>query len=466
VLVISFALALSACSLGPFYKRPEVAPPVAWLTADGNPTAVWPSLDWWRGFHSPELDAFIGQAQRANDDIGAAIARVREADAQARIAGAPLLPTVNGSIAATRERAPVSGVGITNFNQVEPLLSASYEIDFWGKNRALLQAARATAIASRYDRVTVELTVMVGVANSYFQILQLRDRLSIAEANLVSAREILRGLTRLQSVGTATGLDVAQQATTVATLYAAIPPLRQQLRQTTNALAILTGNTPESVEVLKGSLDEITTPEVQPGMPSEILARRPDVAEAEAQLIAANANIAAARAAFFPSISLTANGGGVSTSLASSLLPINRIWSVSAGLLQPIFRGGALTGQSDFTKARYTELASNYHKSVIAAFGNVEDALVAVQQNAERQTRQQNAVNEAQRAFDFAQTQMRAGTINVITLLNTQTALFTAQDTLAQVKFARLQAVVSLFQALGGGWQQSETPATAERKEE
>ncbi len=445
---------LAACSLGPRYHRPDVAPPPAWVTAGDANAPEWPASDWWRGFNSADLDSFIEQAQNANDDLRAAIARVHQADAQRRIAGAPLLPAVALEATATRARAAASGEGYVTGNDFSPLLSASYELDFWGKNRAALASASAAAKASRYDRTTIELAVVAGVAGTYFQALELRDRLGIADANLANATRVLQGLKLEETAGLTTALDVAQQQTVVATVNATIPPLKQQLRQSLDALAILVGSTPEIVDVTHGSLDELAAPAVRPGLPSELLARRPDVAEAEAQLRAANANIAAARAAFFPSISLTANGGYESAALAGLLTPANRVWSLAAGLSQPIFQGGALVGQYQLTKGRYEELLADYHKALIAALANVEDALIAARETSDLVERQQQAALTAQRAYEFAQAQMRAGTINVLTLLNTETALFSARDALAQAKYAHLQALVTLYQALGGGWQQ------------
>ena len=454
LLACAGAALLGACSLGPRYHRPDVPPPPAWLTPPDPAAPQWPASDWWRGFASDDLNQFITQAQQANDDLRAAIARVREADAQRRIAGAPLLPAVGVQATASRARAPiVENVGFVTNNDFSPLLTASYQLDFWGKNRAALAAATASAQASRYDRTTVELTVVAGVATSYFQALELRDRLDIANANFENASKVLQGLKLEQRAGTATGLDVAQQETVVATVNATIPPLRQQLRQSLDALAILIGSTPEAVDVTHGTLDGLSQPPVRPGLPSQLLARRPDVAEAEAQLISANANIAVARASFFPSISLTADGGYESSTLASLLTPASRTWSLAAGLTQPIFQGGALVGQYRLSQARYDELLADYHKAVISAFANVEDALVALQQTGELVTRDREAADQAARAYRFAQMQMRAGTINVLTLLNTETALFSARDALAQAKFAHLAALVSLYQALGGGWE-------------
>jgi outer membrane protein, multidrug efflux system len=256
------------------------------------------------------------------------------------------------------------------------------------------------------------------------------------------------------NAGIATGLDVAQQETTVALLRAAIPPLEQQFRQTVDALAVLVGKTPESIDVDAGTLTSLTMPPIVEGLPSQLLSRRPDIAESEQQLISANANITVARAALFPNIQLTASGGYASSALTSLVSPAGRIWALSAGLTQPIFHGGALRGQVQFSNARYDELLSTYHKTVISAFSNVEDALVATQQTTEQQLRQQEAVERARRAFQFAQTQMSAGTANILTVLNTENALFSAQDELVQVQYLHFQSLVNLFTALGGGWQQ------------
>ena len=477
--VLACALgALGACSVGSPYKRPVIPTAAQWKQSSGaeaktssdqadintsaasqaphapNAAGVWPASDWWHGFGSPALDDLIAEAERSNDDLAGAIARVQEADAQLRIAGAPLFPSLDFGADATRERAQVTGAGPQAYNVFNPQFTASYEIDFWGKNRAARDSARAAALASRFDQQTVALTVVSSVATTYFQALELRDRIEVARQNFSNGDKILQGLRLQQSAGIATGLDVAQQETVVALLSAAIPPLVQQLRQTVFALAVLIGKTPESIDVDSGALTELTVPPVVEGLPSELLARRPDVAEAEQQLIQANADITVARASLFPSIQLTASGGYESSALAGLISPYSRVYAASAGLTQPIFHGGALRGQLAFSKARYTELVTTYHKTVLTAFGNVESALVATQQVTEQELRQQDAVNKAQRAYQFAQMQMSAGTVNILNVLNTENALFSAQDELVQVQFLRLQALINLFTALGGGWQQ------------
>jgi outer membrane protein, multidrug efflux system len=448
-------LLLNACSVGPAYKRPDIAPPSKWHESTGPDAAtVWPAADWWHGFGSPQLDQFIGEAQTSNDDLAAAIARVTQADAQVRIAGAALLPSLDLGADATRQRAQVTGLGPQVFNIFNPQLTASYELDFWGKNRALRSSAQAAAVASRYDQQTIALTVVSSVATTYFVVLELRDRVHVARQNLENGQKVLQGLRLEQTAGIATGLDVAQQETAVALLDAAIPPLLQQLRQTVDALAVLLGRTPESLDIDEGTLTALTRPPVVEGLPSQLLSRRPDVAEAEQQLIAANADITVARAALFPSIQLTGSGGYSSAALSGLISPVNQVYALSAGLTQPIFHAGALRAQVALNNARYTELLADYHKTVISAFGNVEDALVAAQQSLEQQSRQQEAVDKAQRAFQFAQIQMQAGIVNILTVLNTENALFSAQDELVQIQFLHLQSLVDLFTALGGGWQQ------------
>jgi outer membrane protein, multidrug efflux system len=453
-------MTLSGCNLGPRYRHPDVPPPNAWRGEEVEGSAAWPSSDWWRGFSSPQLDQLMSEAQQANDDIAAAVARVTEADAQVRIAGATLLPALSASASATRERelslggAPGAPPTITA-NEFSPLLNATYAVDFWGKNRAALRSAQFAADASRYDRVTVELTVMTSVANSFFQAIEAQDRLTVARDNRESAEKILKGLRFEETVGIVTALDVAQQETQVAIINASIPPLEQQLKQAIDALAILVGKAPEDVQVSVGTFADLEEPKVRPGLPSELLARRPDVAEAEAQLKEANANIQQARASFFPSINLTADGGFASTALSSLFNPASRVFELSGSVTQPLFQGGALAGQYSYSKARYAELMADYHKTVVSAFGNVEDALVSLQQTQLQRERQEEAVAKARRAYEITQLQLHAGVINILTVLNTETALFTAEDALVQVKYAHLAALISLFNALGGGWHQA-----------
>ncbi|MGH8202357.1 MAG: efflux transporter outer membrane subunit [Steroidobacteraceae bacterium] len=452
--VATAALVLGGCSLGPAYHRPDIPPPPQWNTpTTATAPQGWPSAAWWSGFHSAELTHLMLSGRAANDDLAAAVARVREADAQVGISSAPLLPSLDATGSGSRQREiSTTGGSALLFNEFAAGLNATYELDFWGENRAIRSAALAAADASRYDRETVELTVMSDIADTYFSVLALRDRVRIARANLASGKETLQGLKTDEDAGTSTALDVAQQDTVVATVAATIPPLVEQERQQLDALAILTGQTPQAFQVGVTSLTGVSAPVVGAGVPSQLLARRPDVANAEAQLIAANANIRAARAAFFPTIDLTAAGGYESRQLSTLLEPGSRVFSLSAGITQPIFHGGSVLGEYRLSKARYEELLADYHKAVISAFGNVEDSLAAVNDTGEQLQREQVATDKARGAYQMAQDQFHAGVVNILTVLGTETSLFSAEDALAQAQLAHLTALVGLYNALGGGW--------------
>jgi multidrug efflux system outer membrane protein len=417
-----------------------------------------PTLDWWRGFRSSELTGLMEEAQRVNLDIAAAVARFIQADAQARIAGAALLPNVNGNGQETYSRTSgASASGLTNGGRevvnYSVSLSASYELDFWGKNRDAAQAAEETAIANRFDRDVVALTTLTSVANAYFQVLASQDRIRVAERNIASATRILTAIKERFKAGTGTDLDVAQQESVLGNQKALVPPLRQTLAQNINALATLVSRPPESVHITGGSLNRITPPRVTPGLPSELLTQRPDIRRQEAQLASATANVGNARAQFFPSIQLTGQGGYQSSALASLFQPHAAFFNVVGSLTQPIFDGGRILGNFEFTRARQEELLQAYRKTVVSAFADVDNALVSVRETTVRLRLQREVVASSQRAFQLAEQQLRAGTADIVTVLNTQLTLFQAEDSLSQAQLARLLAIVSLFQALGGGWE-------------
>jgi NodT family efflux transporter outer membrane factor (OMF) lipoprotein len=417
-----------------------------------------PTLDWWRGFRSSELTGLMEEAQRVNLDIAAAVARFIQADAQARIAGAALLPNVNGNGQETYSRTSgASASGLTNGGRevvnYSASLSASYELDFWGKNRDAAQAAEETAIANRFDRDVVALTTLTSVANAYFQVLASQDRIRVAERNIASATRILTAIKERFKAGTGTDLDVAQQESVLGNQKALVPPLRQTLAQNINALATLVSRPPESVHITGGSLNRITPPRVTPGLPSELLTQRPDIRRQEAQLASATANVGNARAQFFPSIQLTGQGGYQSSALASLFQPHAAFFNVVGSLTQPIFDGGRILGNFEFTRARQEELLQAYRKTVVSAFADVDNALVSVRETTVRLRLQREVVASSQRAFQLAEQQLRAGTADIVTVLNTQLTLFQAEDSLSQAQLARLLAIVSLFQALGGGWE-------------
>ena len=325
-------------------------------------------------------------------------------------------------------------------------------IDFWGKNRATLYAAEENATASRYNREVVTLTTIVTVANTYFQILAAQDELRVARRNLAAAERILALIKQQFAGGTASQLDVSQQEALVATERAAIPPLEITLRQNIAALAVLVGRAPANFTVKGGTMTQIAIPRVTPGMPSELLNQRPDIRQAEAQLASSNFSVEAARAAFFPQIQLTAQTGVQSAALASLFGPGAWFYTLSAGLTQPLFDGFLLESQLKQAKGVQLQNLQAYRKAVLSAFADVEKALVALSQSTLQERLQVEAVANSRKAFEVSETQLRAGTVNLITVLQTQQTLLTNENTLAQVRLTKLLAASSLFQALGGGW--------------
>lgn len=463
--------ALSGCILGS--ERPELnlEVPEKYRTASSaGPDAAVPVLDWWRGFGSSELTSLMDAAQINNLDVAVAIAQVVQADAQVGVAGAPLLPSLTGS--ASAERAHIgstssasssnaggvvvgTGGGGSNFSQFSASLTASYMLDFWGRNQASLRAAEESATASRYNREVVTLTAIVTVANTYFQILAAQDQLRVTRENLAAAERILALIRTQFAGGTASQLDVSQQEALTATQRAAIPPLEVTIGQNTAALALLVGRAAPNFTVKGGSTRRIKVPRVTPGLPSELLYQRPDIRQAEAVLAASNFSVEAARAAFFPQIQLTGTGGFQSTALASLFTPGAAFSTLTASLTQPIFDGFLLESQLKQAKGLQLQDLQAYRKAVLSAFSDVEMALIALQKFTLQERLQADVVSSSRTAFDVAEKQLRGGTITLITLLQAEQTLFTAEITLVQVRLSKLLAATSLFQALGGGW----TPA-------
>lgn len=453
------SLSLGGCMLATDQRDPALDIPGRYKEGPRLPDAALPTLDWWRGFRSVELTRLAEEAQTVNLDIAAAKARVVQADAQARIAGAPLLPTLSGDFDASQSRSSRAtglgtGAGGSRTSETyRAFLSASYEIDIWGKNRAAALSAEESAVATRYESDTVALTTLASVANAYFQVLAAQDRLRIAQNNIASAQRIYDAIRLRVTAGTATDLELAQQESVLNSQRASVPSLRQILSLNVNTLATLVSRPPESFNLRGGGLGSVIAPRVTPGLPSDLLQQRPDIRRAEAILAAATADVGNARAQFFPSIQLTGSGGYQSAALSALFTPNATFYSLAAGATQPIFDGFRIQGNFDLQQARQEEALQNYRKAVVASFADVDNALMDIRQTSERVRLQREVVDSARRAFTLAETRFREGTIDIVTVLNTQLTLFQAQDSLVQAQLARLQSVVSLYQALGGGWQ-------------
>jgi len=458
-------LVLSGCMLTPEPADLALDIPAAYRAGAARAYAAPPTLDWWGGFRSAELTGLIQEAQASNLDIAAAMARVEQADAAARASGAALLPFLSGSGNASQSRSSIAGSGVTSSpnrmrESYSAQLSASYEIDLWGKNRASLRAAEENAVAIRYAQEVVGMTVLASTANAYFQVVAAQERLALARRNLASSDRVLTLVRQRADVGTASALEIAQQESLVASVRASLPLLDQTLQQNRNVLAVLLGRAPTATSIRGGSLFGLGIPRVTPGVPADLMVQRPDIRQAEAQLAVASANVTVARAQLLPSIQLTAQGGYSSPILRTLFTPEAQFQSLAAGLVQPIFEGGRLLANLDQQQARRVELLNTYRQTILSGMSDVENALVAVQQSARREQLQRVVRDSARRAFDISETRLREGTVDQVTVLQTQQTLFSAEDGLAAARLARLQAAVSLYQALGGAW--TRTPLTGE----
>jgi NodT family efflux transporter outer membrane factor (OMF) lipoprotein len=441
---------LAGCATTSAPLQPAVSVPAAW-SEGAKPAQATVPLDWWRAFDSAELADLIAAALEGSPDLAAASERVKQAEAQVRVAGASLFPTLDlGITSVRRDTHPDQGPAI-NVDTTNGVLSASYEIDLWGRLASGVRAAESSLLVSRYDLETARLTLVSGVATAYFDLLSLRDRLALARENVSTAERVLAVVESRVRNGAATPLDLVRQRAATVSQRAAIPPLELQERQTLSALAILVGRTPVGFDVAGHSVVLLAVPEIAPGLPADLLVRRPDVAAAEAQLLASNANLAVARAALLPSITLSGSVGLASGALFAFGNPATIITGAAA-LAQPIFDGQRRRAEVDSAAARERELVETYRSAILAAFGDVENAIVATDRNAQQEALQREVRSESSEALRLAEVRYRAGADDLLVVLDAQRTLFQAQDQLAQARLARLQSAVSTYRALGGGW--------------
>ncbi|HEY4939925.1 MAG TPA: TolC family protein [Rhizomicrobium sp.] len=452
--VAVLALVTTACTTPPPVPLKDGDVPPAFTaptTAETATAPLWPTLDWWSGFNAPELPPLEATALSENLDLLAAAARVQQAQANSGIAGSALFPTLNATGNASRSG---SNIPHTTGNSFGIGAQASYEVDLWGLNRDELEAAEQSELAARYAQQTVRLTITSDVADTYLGVLALRQRVTIAKQNIDAAKRILTITEAKVTNGVSSNLELAQQRAQLAGEEAAIPVLEEQEREARYALAILMGRAPEGFDVKAVNLDGIVAPPVRAGIPTELLTRRPDVASAEAQLLAQHANVDAARAAFLPHIDLSAG-------ITQAFNPSSLAWSIGASLLQAVFDGGRLSSESDLEKARQTELLVTYRKAVFSALSDAETAMGQVDSLTEQERLVTVEETNAAEAYRIAELQYREGVTDLLNVLQTQQTLFNAQDQLVQIRLARLEAGVSLYRALGGGWTVATDPNAA-----
>ncbi|AZE06277.1 efflux transporter outer membrane subunit [Pseudomonas chlororaphis] len=460
--LIAASLLLAACS-GPA-PRPDsgLQAPPAWHSPH-TAAAQQDNRQWWTRFGSPELERLVEQARLGSHDLAAAMARVRQAQASAVIAGAPLLPAVNGTFNANRQKL-MRGNGYSQLNAdsnnkavdyFDAGLSASYEIDFWGGKRAARDSALLGVQASEFDQATVELTLLSGVANSYAQVLSLREQSRIAELNLANAQSVLRLVQTRYDSGSATALELAQQKSLVAAQQRQVPLVRQQAEEALITLAALLGRPVQSLTLSDQPFARLNWPDIDAGVPSDLLARRPDIAGAEARLAAARADVKVARAAMLPSVTLTANLGSGANQFDDVLR--SPFYNLTAGLVAPIFNNGRLSAERDRATARQQELLESYRAAIVNGFADVEKALNSIRSLDQQRQWQDEELRQAQRAFEISQSRYQAGAADLLTVLETQRTLYTAQDQNVQLRLSRVQSSIALYKALGGGWKTLET---------
>lgn len=411
---------------------------------------------WWARFGSRELDALMRAADDGNLDVATAVAQLAQAEALAQIAGAGLWPVVGLNADASRSRGSGTMASVASHpkgrNSFGASLGASYVVDVWGRNRDLLEAAVRSATASAYQIETVRATMRASLVNAYLTIGYYRERARVAQENLRSAERVLRVYQLRKAAGTVSDLEIAQQTTLMETLRASAPPLRQGAEQARVTLAALLGKPAQAAHPKIAGVTGLRAPTTSPGLPSSLLLRRPDIRAAEENLKSAEADLAAARKALLPTISLTGEGGLQSGALSRLLRPESVIYSLAAGLAQPIFDGGKLRAQVASSDAERQALLETYRKAIVSALSDVESALIATRESAAAEAGQSRALASAKRAFALSEDRLKAGTIDLATSLAAQQSLFQAQEAVVQARYARLQASVSLFQALGGDW--------------
>ena len=450
----------SGCTVGPSYKRPAMEVPASYRgeTMEAPPAASLGEVQWWEVFRDEELQGLIRRALHVNYDVRIAASRILQSRAQVTITRAAQFPTVSAGATVGRQRQPAQefgGLTVPQFEfntfQLDALLS--WELDFWGKFRRATEAARASLLGSEWAQRAVLISVVSTVANAYFQLRELDLELEIARRTLASREESLR-LTRIQEEGGVVSLlDVRQAEQLVFTAAETITDAERRIEQQENVLSILLGQNPGPIPRGLALTDQPQPPTIPAGLPSALLERRPDIRQSEQALIAANAQIGVAKAAYFPTISLTGSGGVQSFALASLFTGPAGFWSLAGSLVQPIFSAGRIRANVRLTEAQAEELVNTYRRTVQQGFQDVSNALVGHRKAREFRERQALLAASTQDAARLSDLRYRGGATSYLEVLTSQTNFFSAELGLAQARLNELLALVQLYSALGGGWQ-------------
>src|ERR1700683_1040825 len=474
-LVLALAV-LTGCAVGPNYKRPAVNVPGMYrgstagtpVTVDTKPQPDQPehasaerseeSLGdekWWEVFQDPQLQSLIRTALKNNYDVRIAATRVLEAQAQLGITRADQLPSLSGGGNISSQQNPLFGPSPANeITQGQLTASAAYNLDFWGKYRRATQAARATLLANEWAQKEVTSTLVAELATAYFQLRELDLELEISKRTFTSRSDSLHLTTTLEEHGIDSLLDVRQSEQLVYPAATEIPDFERQVALQENAISILLGKKPGNVPRGLKLTEEPHSPEIPGGLPCSLLERRPDIRQAEENLVAANAQIGVARAAYFPQISLTATAGYESPALTNLFTGPAGIWNLAASVTQPIFEGGRLKSNVRLAEAQHEQMLLTYEQTIEGAFRDVSNGLVSYRKNREFRIQQEHLLESAQDAARLSEVRFKAGTTDYLEVLTNETNSFSAELGLAQAQANELIALVEIYQALGGGWQQ------------
>jgi outer membrane protein, multidrug efflux system len=459
---IFFILAASlvgGCKVGPNYHRPDIQTPAAYRDLNENPqaqakAASYADLPWWEVFQDAQLHELIRTALKQNYDLQTATERINAARAQLTVTRSSLFPQVqgNGNFSGGKENNFQ-----TKFNFLTLTGDAAFQLDLFGRLRRATEAARAQLLATEDARQTVILTLVSDVASDYFELLQLDLQLGITKETVDTQIDSVKLTNFRMEHGVATKLDVLQAQQVLDSANATIPDLERQIAQEENAISILLGNYPQAVPRGLPLVQQPLPPEVPAGLPSSLLERRPDIREAEQTLVATNAEIGVAKAQFFPQISLTGSGGGSfgrSSAFTSLMTTQLGIWSYGAQVSQPVFTGGALSGNLRLAKSEYQQALIAYKQAIQQAFGDVSDALIGYQKLHQVRLRQQDTVADLAESVRLSLLRYKGGTTTYLEVLDGQRSLFSAELTLASARGSEYQSLVQLYKSLGGGWQQ------------
>jgi multidrug efflux system outer membrane protein len=454
------ALLATGCTVGPDYKRPTASVPTAYRgpapeEAARTDSASLGEQKWWEVFRDEQLQSLIRTALQQNYDVRIAATRILEAQAQLGITRADQFPSVSGGANLSAQRTAKSSVFPAIQQSTGQLsLSAAWQLDFWGRYRRATEAARASLLATEWARRAVQISLISNLASAYFQLRALDLQLEISRETLTARRESLRLLTMLSDHGSISLLDVRQGEQLVYTASEEIPDLERRIQQQENFISVLMGNNPGPIARGLPLTGQPHSPEIPPGLPSDLLERRPDIRQSEQQLIAFNAEIGVARSAYYPQIALTASGGFQSDALTRLFGGPAGLWSFGGSLAQPIFTAGRIRSSVKLAEANQQEALLTYQRTIQQSFRDVSDALIAYKKNQEFRQQQELLAASAKDAARLSNDRYRGGVTSYLEVLTNETNYFSAELNLAQAQANELLALVQIYLALGGGWQQ------------